>query len=152
MSFLYGLQHISTWYILLKGFAMLGPVVEALRGLPAWSGTLDLRDCGPWPLEPTQYKGLAHAIPTSYTVWELGHSVPQAVVDSICEGVNERRERLGLRPIAVCWSAHEGPARKVGEHVMVMRWRSGWPRPDIQAFLPALRAALSARFGIECLC
>lgn len=100
--------------------------IEALRGLPHWLGTLDLSMCGPWPLEPTQYKALAQAIPTSYTTWQLGNGVSQAVIESMCEGANERRVGLGLEPLCIAWPGCPEQRVALGRHVELAQPGAEW--------------------------
>ncbi len=91
-----------------------------LQGLPAWSGTLDISD--PyirWPLDSAEYDQLATHVPTSYTEWRVFCSMRCSLMDDICEGVNARREGLGLPPLALTLSEHVGRDVKRGEHVVI---------------------------------
>ncbi len=93
---------------------MTDQVMAALQGLPELSGSLAFEKCT-WPLPAPGYARLAQYVPTSYASWHV--QCEQAVLDSICVGINEARARLGARPLPVY--AHIDKVRRVGEHVVL---------------------------------
>ncbi len=88
--------------------------MAALSGLPEWPGVLSFLDCA-WPLPAPEYTQLAQCVPISYTEWHV--RCDDAILDSICEGINERRARLGARPVSVYVRAEQ--IRRRGEHVVL---------------------------------
>lgn len=98
-----------------RPLAKLGPRIELIRwrmnhdtmqllpSLPHWPGYIDLTTCT-WPLvDVTLYKELAQYIPTSYVGWYLGlDRSHQAMLASICAGIDEQRGALGLTELKVC--------------------------------------------------
>ncbi len=113
MQFVSGNKHPI---IRLRDVSMTCEIMSALHFLPHWASTLDFRDCT-WPLPASEYTELAHCVPTSYTEWHLDRGCDQAVLDSICVGINERRARLGARPLVVRCTLER--LLRVGEHVVL---------------------------------
>ncbi len=103
--------------VALGWLVMTHEVMVALQGLPNWPGVLIIRNCI-WPLPVLEYTQLGHCVPTSYTEWRV--SCDQAVLESICVGINEHRARLGARPLVVY--ANIDKVRRVGEHVVLKPW------------------------------
>lgn len=100
--------------------------LAALQGLPKGPtvyGSLEIELCTcTWPLKPAQYKQLAKHVPAEYGVWWLGQA-PEAVVDSICAGLNECRAGKGLPRVKLVWLGHNPyETRQVGECVSVGHW------------------------------
>ncbi len=112
----------SATTIVLKEWPLNQRSVEALQGLPHGPVHselhLDLSTCT-WPLKPAQYKQLAKHVPDKYELWSVGQA-PEAVVDSICAGLNECRAGKGLPKVKVVWLEHqEHEDRHVGECVVI---------------------------------
>ncbi len=96
---------------------MTHEMLAALHRLPHFADILDFDQCT-WPLPVEAYTELAHNVPTSYNVWE-DIDCDQAVLESICRGVNERRARLGERPLTVHTVLGGRKTGRMGEHVVV---------------------------------
>ncbi len=104
----------------LRDCSLTSDVVAALSGLPEWRGCLNLNSCK-WPCEPAVYTQLAHRIPTSYLRWNV-QTWDKKALGSICQGVNQRRQGLGLPPLklsmhSLTWAGLKS-AGVVGEHVV----------------------------------
>ncbi len=109
-------------HVSLYGRRMSSEAVSALRGLPAWSGTLSFRDCI-WPEDPAVYDWLGMCVPATYTEWRLGTGVKPdtPLLISICAGINHRRQGLKCQPVTLVLSGAGGGwvMVKVGEHVLL---------------------------------
>ncbi len=100
--------------VVLFGHSMTLDAMAARTCLPEWPGVLNFSRCT-WPLPAPEYAQLAHCVPTSYTEWHL--DCDDAILDSICVGINERRARLGARPVSVY--VRRKQVRRMGEHVVL---------------------------------
>ncbi len=117
LSMLRGLRFVQGTEVCLtlKAVPMRRDTMAALESLPdIWPGALVFKECT-WPLPPSEYARLAEHIPTSYTAWHV--DCEQAVLDSICVGINEARARLGARALTVYANIHK--VRRVGKHVVL---------------------------------
>ncbi len=101
--------------ISLSGLPITDDVMSALEGLPDWPETeLRFEKCT-WPLQANEYVQLAQYVPTSYTEWYL--ECDPAVLEQICVGVDQRRARLGAKPLVL--HAQVKKQKRMGEHVIV---------------------------------
>lgn len=94
-------------------------VMDALRDLPAWEGSLNLGKCK-WPLSFKRYERLAECIPVSYSDWNIDVTLSTPLFSSICVGGSKRREGLGLPPLKMYVRGFYGPEKRVNKHVIVM--------------------------------
>ncbi len=85
----------------LQGLPMTHKVMQALRGLPEWTETLDLSTCT-WPLAACEYAQLAQCIPTAIRTWGLG-DLAGPVFESICEGVPAQQEGVNSARSLLLW-------------------------------------------------
>ncbi len=95
--------------------------MHGLRGLPEWCGCVYMSQCTFEEDRAAEYTQLAEHIPVSVTRWVLG-AVPSAVVQSICDGINQRRQGLGLGPVTVQADSSEFFGVEEGEHVKLEHW------------------------------
>ncbi len=100
--------------VILFGHSMTLDTMAALAGLPEWPGKLLFSGCT-WPMPASEYTQLAQYVPTTYTDWLV--DCDDAVLYSICEGINQRRARLGARPVSVYVRREQ--VRRMGEHVVL---------------------------------
>ncbi len=101
--------------------ALAADTLAALQGLPDWPQAqlqLSVSSCT-WPMEAAQYTQLAQVVPVSYREWFL-MGVSDEVVQSVCAGVNQRRQGLGLGPVTVWRSGPCTQVTRVGEHVILI--------------------------------
>ncbi len=101
---------------------MTEEVMIALSGLPAWGRILTLW-VQEWPLPAAAYRQLAQHVPVSFREWRR-EQLPDSVLDSMCEGINERRGGLGLKPMVVLQYGIEREEKR-GQHV-ILKWNSDW--------------------------
>ncbi len=98
--------------------------MTVLQGLPNGhmygAVELDLCSCT-WPLKPAQYKQLAKHVPDEYELWSVGLA-PEAVVDSICAGINECRLGKRLPSVKLVWLGHQGYYDKLVGECVIGRW------------------------------
>ncbi len=93
-------------------------MMQLLRDLPDGPRVLDLQGCS-WPQGATEYRALTQHIPASYTEWRLDVGTGTSLLQSICDGVNEHRGRVGMGPVRLALYGYKGAEMKVGEHVIV---------------------------------
>ncbi len=106
--------------VAIMGRDLTQKTVTALSGLPEWPSVLDLSPCI-LALPSKEYTQLARYIPTSYTEWRLS-MYGFLEVYSMCKGLNQHRDGLGLPPVKLVWGGHIGEQeRAVGEHVILTR-------------------------------
>ncbi len=94
--------------------ALTHDTMEALRELPEWSGTISFKHCDA-PLATEEYRKLAEVVPVSYRKWVLPTYIKSSLVDSICAGINARREGLGLPPVQA--TVFDRVSTEGGKHV-----------------------------------
>lgn len=86
--------------VVLTQWDLIEEQIEALSGLPHWSGELYFPDCG-CPSDLTLCKRFADVIPTSYHTWVVSASRESPEGQAITEAVNERRLMLGLPELVI---------------------------------------------------
>lgn len=87
----------------LEGWPVTHDIMCALAGLPEWPCFIGFFTCT-WPLEPSEYFDLPQHVPLTYCRWGLDRA-PTPVIESICDGMRERREGLDLPTVHVHWDA-----------------------------------------------
>lgn len=95
-------------------------VMDALCDLPAWKAALDIGRCK-WPLPCKRYERLAECIPVTYSEWIVTLTPHTSLFNSICSGVERRREGLCLPPLKITLRGYYGSVLRVGEHVVVSK-------------------------------
>ncbi len=102
----------------LSEYALTHDNMCALQGLPQWAGVVVLTDCE-WPLAPTEYRALAQHMPTAFMAWMLPGKPGSPLVESITQGIEQCKERLGPLPVVLLLPEYKGSPIRVGEHALL---------------------------------